>query len=110
MKALLYHGSGVKVWKDVAEPKLQAIVDVGTTAICGTDLHNLNGDLQTMVDGRIIGHEAVGTVSQVGGGVENPKVGDRVLVSFVSACGHGGSAERAAMASGLVAGDEPWPT
>ena len=63
MKALLYHGPGVKVWKDVAEPKLQAIVDVGTTAICGTDLHNPNGDLQTLVDGRIIGHEAVGTVS-----------------------------------------------
>jgi alcohol dehydrogenase len=87
MKALVYHCPGVKVWEDVGGPELQAIVEVGTTTMCGTDLHNLNGDLPTMVDGRIIGHEAVGTVSQVGSGVENPKVGDRVLVSFVSANG-----------------------
>ncbi len=87
MRALVYHGSGVNVWEDAADPKLRAIVEVGTTTICGTGLHNLNGDLPTTVDGRIIGHEAVGTVSQVGSGVENPKGGDRVLVSFVSACG-----------------------
>ena len=91
MKALVYHGPGAKAWEDVADPTLQAstdaIVRVDTTTICGTDLHILKGDLPAMVDGRVIGHEAVGTVSQVGSGVENLKVGDRVLVSCVSSCG-----------------------
>ncbi len=86
MKAIVYHGAVVKVWEGVADPKLQAIVEVGTTTICRTDLHNLNGDLPTKVGGRIIGHDAVGTVSQVGSGVENPRVGVRVLVSSASPC------------------------
>ena len=64
-----------------------AIVRVDTTTICGTDLHILKGDLPAMVDGRIIGHEAVGTVAEIGAGVKNVAVGDRVLVSCVSACG-----------------------
>jgi alcohol dehydrogenase len=91
MKALVYHGVGAKAWEDVARPTIQAdtdaIVRVDTTTICGTDLHILKGDLPAMVDGRIIGHEAVGTVDTVGAGVKNVKVGDRVLVSCVSACG-----------------------
>ena len=91
MKALVYHGPGAKAWEDVPDPVLQAstdaIVQVDTTTICGTDLHILKGDLPAMVDGRIIGHEAMGTVSQIGTGVKNLKVGDRVLVSCVSACG-----------------------
>jgi alcohol dehydrogenase len=91
MKALVYHGPGNKAWEDVADPKLiddtDAIVRVEATTICGTDLHILKGDLPAMVDGRIIGHEAVGTVTEVGAGVKNVKVGDRVLVSCVSACG-----------------------
>ena len=64
-----------------------AIVRVDATTICGTDLHILKGDVPAMVDGRIIGHEAVGTVDAIGGAVKNVKVGDRVLVSCVSACG-----------------------
>ncbi len=91
MKALVYHGPGNKAWEEVARPTLiadtDAIVAVDTTTICGTDLHILKGDLPAMVDGRIIGHEAVGTVAEVGAGVKNVKVGDRVLVSCVSACG-----------------------
>ena len=91
MKALVYHGAGVKAWEEVARPELKAdtdaIVRVDTTTICGTDLHILKGDLPAMVDGRIIGHEAVGTVAEIGAGVKNVAVGDRVLVSCVSACG-----------------------
>jgi alcohol dehydrogenase len=91
MKALVYHGPGVKAWEDVDRPSLatdtDAIVHVDTTTICGTDLHILKGDLPAMVDGRIIGHEAVGTVAEIGTGVKRVKVGDRVLVSCVSACG-----------------------
>jgi alcohol dehydrogenase len=91
MKALVYHGPGRKAWEDVDQPTLSAdtdaIVQVDTTTICGTDLHILKGDVPAMIDGRIIGHEAVGTVTEVGAGVKNIKIGDRVLVSCVSACG-----------------------
>jgi alcohol dehydrogenase len=91
MKALVYHGPGLKAWQDVERPVLiadtDAIVQVDTTTICGTDLHILKGDVPAMAAGRIIGHEAVGTVDEVGPGVKNVKIGDRVLVSCVSACG-----------------------
>jgi alcohol dehydrogenase len=91
MKALVYHGPGVKAWEDVPRPTIaadsDAIVQVDMTTICGTDLHILKGDVPAMVDGRIIGHEAVGTVAEIGAGVKNLKIGDRVLVSCVSACG-----------------------
>jgi alcohol dehydrogenase len=91
MKALVYHGPGAKAWEDVPRPELaadtDAIVRVDATTICGTDLHVLKGDVPAMVDGRIIGHEAVGTVDAIGGAIKNVKVGDRVLVSCVSACG-----------------------
>jgi len=91
MKALVYHGPGSKAWEEVPRPELRddtdAIVRVDTTTICGTDLHILKGDVPAMVDGRIIGHEAVGTVEEVGAGVKNVGAGDRVLVSCISACG-----------------------
>jgi alcohol dehydrogenase len=91
MKALVYHGPGIKAWEEVPEPKLvddtDAIVRVDATTICGTDLHILKGDLPAVTDGRILGHEAVGTVETVGTAVKNLKPGDRVLVSCVSACG-----------------------
>ncbi|MEO6204913.1 MAG: zinc-dependent alcohol dehydrogenase family protein [Mycobacteriales bacterium] len=91
MKAVVYHGPGNKAWEEFPDPVLQAdtdaIVQVDTTTICGTDLHILKGDVPTMTPGRVIGHEAVGTVTQVGAGVKNSRVGDRVLVSCVTACG-----------------------
>jgi alcohol dehydrogenase len=91
MKALVYHGPGVKAWEDVPQPTLladtDAVIQVDCTTICGTDLHILKGDVPAMVDGRIIGHEAVGTVTEIGMAVKNLAVGDRVLVSCVSACG-----------------------
>jgi alcohol dehydrogenase len=92
MKALVYHGAGQKAWEDVPKPTItadtDAIVRVDATTICGTDLHILKGDLPQVIDGRILGHEAVGTVESVGSGVKNVRPGDRVLVSCVSACAH----------------------
>ena len=91
MKALVYEGPGALSWKDVPDPVItddgDAIVRVDTTTICGTDLHILKGDVPETTPGRILGHEAVGTVVDVGSGVKTRRVGDRVLVSCISACG-----------------------
>ncbi|SCG69083.1 zinc-dependent alcohol dehydrogenase family protein [Micromonospora halophytica] len=91
MKALVYGGPGEKSWKDVPDPRLagprDAIVRVDAVTICGTDLHILGGDVPEVRPGRILGHEAVGTVMSVGAGVGNLAEGDRVLASCISACG-----------------------
>ena len=91
MRALVYHGPGMKAWEEVADPELQpdtdAIVRVDAVTICGTDLHIMKGDVPAVTDGRILGHEAVGTVTQIGSGVKNVHIGDRVLVSCITACG-----------------------
>jgi alcohol dehydrogenase len=92
MKALVYHGPGSKSWEEVPDPAIiddtDAIVRVDTTTICGTDLHILKGDVPEVTPGRILGHEGVGTVEQVGSGVKTVVPGDRVLISCISACGH----------------------
>jgi alcohol dehydrogenase len=91
MRAMVYHGPGQKAWEEVPDPEItddgDAIVQVDTVTICGTDLHILKGDVPAVTKGRILGHEAVGTVVEVGGGVHTCRPGDRVLVSCVSACG-----------------------
>jgi alcohol dehydrogenase len=91
MKALVYHGPGSKAWEEVPKPTItadtDAIVRVDAVTICGSDLHILKGDVPAVTDGRILGHEAVGTVESVGTGVKNVKAGDRVLVSCITACG-----------------------
>jgi alcohol dehydrogenase len=91
MRAVVYHGPGTKSWDEVADPTIQqdtdAIVRVDSVTICGTDLHILKGDVPAVTDGRILGHEAVGTVVEVGQGVKNIHSGDRVLVSCITACG-----------------------
>jgi alcohol dehydrogenase len=91
MKALVYHGPGHKSWDDVPDPRIvdetDAIIRVDATTICGTDLHILKGDLPDTPAGRILGHEAVGTVEAIGKSVTTIKPGDRVLMSCVSACG-----------------------
>lgn len=91
MKALVYHGPGQKAWEDVPDPAItadtDAIVKVDAVTICGTDLHILKGDVPAVTPGRILGHEAVGTVQEVGAGVKNVKPGDRVLVSCITSCG-----------------------
>jgi alcohol dehydrogenase len=91
MKALVYHGPGHRAWEDVPDPELQqptdAIVRVDAVTICGTDLHILKGDVPEVAPGRVLGHEAVGTVTAVGAAVRSVEVGDRVLISCISACG-----------------------
>ena len=91
MRALLYQGPGKKSWQAVPDPQIidptDAIIGVDTTTICGTDLHILKGDVPAVIEGRILGHEAVGTVEAVGSAVTTVRPGDRVLVSCISACG-----------------------
>jgi alcohol dehydrogenase len=91
MKALVYHGPGSKTWEEVPDPQItqatDAIVQVDTTTICGTDLHILKGDVPAVTDGRVLGHEGVGTVTDIGSAVNSLAVGDRVIISCINACG-----------------------
>lgn len=91
MKALVYNGPGHRIFTEVDEPELSdaldAIVRVDAVTICGTDLHILGGDVPDCAPGRVLGHEAVGTVEAVGDGVRTVQVGDRVLVSCITSCG-----------------------
>ena len=91
MKALVYHGPAQRAWEVVPDPVLidptDAIVKIDTTTICGTDLHILKGDVPEVTPGTILGHEAVGTVVEVGAAVTTVEPGDRVLVSCITSCG-----------------------
>ncbi|WP_329478788.1 zinc-dependent alcohol dehydrogenase family protein [Kribbella sp. NBC_01510] len=91
MKALVYNGPGQRSWREVPDPVIQdpedAIVRVDAVTICGTDLHILKGDVPTVEPGRILGHEAVGTITAVGSGVRGVAIGDRVLISCITSCG-----------------------
>jgi alcohol dehydrogenase len=91
MKALVYHGPGKRAWEEVPDAVVQettdAVVRVDAVTICGTDLHILGGDVPEVTEGRILGHEAVGTVTAVGSRVQKLAVGDRVLVWCISSCG-----------------------
>src|ERR1700688_3706750 len=90
MKALVYHGPGKYAWEDKPRPAItdpgDAIVRITASTICGTDLHILKGDLPAVTDGRILGHEGIGIVEQVGSGVSEFHVGDKVIISCVTAC------------------------
>lgn len=91
MKALVYGGPGQKSWTEVPDPRIvdprDAIIQIDTVTICGTDLHILGGDVPEVRPGRILGHEAVGTVVDVGDAVSTLRPGERVLASCISACG-----------------------
>lgn len=91
MKALVYHGPGERGWDNVDDPRIleptDAIVRIDSSTICGTDLHILKGDVPETVPGTVLGHEAVGTVQEVGAAVTTVAPGDRVLMSCVSSCG-----------------------
>lgn len=91
MKAFVYLGPGKMALENRPKPEIDAptdaIVRVTKTTICGTDLHILKGDVATCLPGRILGHEGVGIIEAVGSGVGAFKVGDRVLISCITACG-----------------------
>jgi len=91
MKALCWHGTGDVRIDTVPDPKIEdprdAIIKITASAICGSDLHLLNGYMPTMKSGDILGHEPMGIVAEVGSAVRNLKVGDRVVVPFTISCG-----------------------
>jgi alcohol dehydrogenase len=91
MKALVYHGASNLALENKPKPTIilatDAIVRITTTTICGTDLHILRGDVSTVTDGRILGHEGVGIIEEIGTNVIGFHKGDKVLVSLITSCG-----------------------
>ncbi len=91
MKALVYQGPGKKSWVEVPHPVIQrstdVIVKMVATTICGTDLHILKGDVPEVEIWRILGHEGIGVITEVGAAVTQYAVGDKVILSCVSSCG-----------------------
>ena len=91
MKALVYHGPNTKAWEEKPKPSIidatDAVVKILKTTICGTDLHIMKGDVPEVTDGRILGHEGVGVIEEVGSAVTSFKKGDHVLISCISSCG-----------------------
>ena len=91
MKALSYNGPGKCALEEKSKPNIiaptDAIVRITRTTICGTDLHILKGDVPSVTAGRILGHEGVGIIDEVGGNVTTFRNGDRVLISCISSCG-----------------------
>lgn len=98
MKALMYHGPGKKMLEDRPKPTLKeptdAVVRITRTTICGTDLHILKGDVATVTDGRILGHEGVGIIEEVGSSVTSFRAGNKVLISCITSCGKCGYCRR----------------
>lgn len=91
MKAVVYQGPGKIVLQEMPKPSLlkgtDVIVRITKTTICGTDMAILKGGVETVDAGRIIGHEGVGIVEAVGGGVRHFKPGDAVIISCITSCG-----------------------
>jgi alcohol dehydrogenase len=87
----VYHGPGERTWEEVPDPRIMedtdVIVGVDAVTICGTDLHILKGDVPEVTPGTVLGHEAVGTVEEVGSAVRSVMPGDHVLVSCIAGCG-----------------------
>ena len=91
MKALVYQGPGSISVEERPRPRVEqpneAVVKMVKTTICGTDLHILKGDVPTCTPGRILGHEGIGVIEEVGSGVSQFKNGDRVIISCITSCG-----------------------
>src|SRR3954452_12699155 len=92
MRANVWSGRNTVQVENVPDPKIlsprDAIVQITSTAICGSDLHLYDGFIPTMEKGDILGHEFMGEVVEVGPEVHNLQVGDRVVVPFPIACGN----------------------
>src|SRR5688500_17665954 len=99
MRALVYHGPGRRSWEEKPKPRIteatDAVVRVTTSTICGTDLHILKGDAPSVTDGRILGHEGVGIVEEIGIAVTGIRKGDAVLISCITSCGRCAPCKRA---------------
>ena len=112
MKGLVYHGPGSKSWDEVPDPGIveptDIVVQVDTATICGTDLHILKGDVPAVTDGRLLGHEAVGTVVAVGPAVESLAEGDRVIVPAITSCGRCAHCKRGMPSHCLAVGGIGW--
>jgi alcohol dehydrogenase len=91
MKALVYYAPGKKSWEEKPKPVIKettdVIVKILKTTICGTDLHIMKGDMPEVAAGRILGHEGVGVIEEIGSSVSNFKKGDHVIISCVTSCG-----------------------
>src|SRR5262249_47554869 len=91
MKALIYEGPGRRSWAAKPDPVIEdptdIVVRIDSSTICGTDLHILKGDVSEVEPGTVLGHEAVGTVLEIGASVTTLVPGDRVLVSCITSCG-----------------------
>ena len=91
MKALCWHGTGDVRVDDVPDPKIEhgrdAVIQITSTAICGSDLHLYDGYMPTMEKGDVLGHENMGEVVDLGPDVKNLKIGDKVVVPFTLSCG-----------------------
>ncbi|NBM14443.1 zinc-dependent alcohol dehydrogenase family protein [Streptomyces sp. GC420] len=98
MKALVYHGAGQKSWDTVPDPRIEEptdiIVKIDSTTICGSDLHILKGDVPSVPEGRVLGHEGVGTIVQRGSAVRTLKTGDQVILACIKNCGRCGYCRR----------------
>ena len=92
MKAVVFHDVGDIRLEDVREPAMQAetdaIVRLTSSAICGTDLHMVRGTMSGMKPGTVLGHEGVGIVEEIGKGVRNLRIGERVVIASTIACGY----------------------
>ena len=92
MKGLVYNGPGKYAWQELPDPTIQeptdVIVKMTATTICGSDLHVLKGDVPETPVGTVLGHEGVGVVTEVGSAVSTIKVGDKLLLSCMTTCGH----------------------
>lgn len=99
MKALCWYGKHDVRVETVPDPQIlnpgDAIIQVTSTAICGSDLHLYDAVIPTMERGDILGHEFMGEVVETGRSVKRLRVGDRVVVPFTISCGRCFFCERA---------------
>ncbi len=92
MKAVCWFGKHDVRTMNVPDPQIlndrDAIVRVTSSAICGSDMHLYDGVMPTMRKGDILGHEFMGEIVELGKGVKNLKVGERVVIPFTISCGN----------------------